>query len=205
MIILPSVYFGSIEYWAALVQGGDDVVIDLGENYVKRSERNRTEIMTSGGVMQLSVQLAHANRPRQPMRSMLIDYSKRWPHQHLVAIESAYRSSPYYLYYGDDVRALYKKEWERLVDLNMATFETIAKILKVSVPRLSDDYVTATAADVDLRRKRVGPTICCEPYIQVFEDRLDFVAGLSIIDLVMCEGPEAKGYLQRVDLSSIGL
>ena len=89
MIILPSAYFGSTEYWTAIRKGGDDVVIDLGENYVKRSERNRTEIMTSGGVMQLSVQLCHANKPRQPMRSMQIDYSKRWQHQHLVAIESA--------------------------------------------------------------------------------------------------------------------
>ena len=79
MTILPSVYYGTVEYWAELVQGGSDVVIDLGENYVKRSERNRTEIMTSGGIMQLSVQLVQANRPRQPMRTMKIDYSKRWP------------------------------------------------------------------------------------------------------------------------------
>ena len=42
MTILPSVYFGTIEYWAALVQAGDDAIIDIGENYVKRSERNRT-------------------------------------------------------------------------------------------------------------------------------------------------------------------
>ena len=78
MTILPLQYFGSTEYWTALIKGGDEVVIDLGENYVKRSERNRTTILASEGVMQLSVQLAHANRPRQPMRTMVIDYSKRW-------------------------------------------------------------------------------------------------------------------------------
>ena len=94
MIILPSLYFGSTQYWTAILKGGDDVVIDLGENYVKRSERNRTEIMTSGGVMQLSVHIRHANRPRQPMRDIKIDYSKRWQHQHLIAMESAYRSRP---------------------------------------------------------------------------------------------------------------
>ena len=112
MTILPSVYFGSIEYWAALVQAGDDAIIDIGENYIKRSERNRTEIMTSNGVMQLSVQLAHANRPRQPMRTMRIDYSKRWQHQHLIAMESAYRSSPYYDYYADRFTPLYEREWK---------------------------------------------------------------------------------------------
>ena len=28
MIILPSAYFGSTEYWTAIVKGGDEVVID---------------------------------------------------------------------------------------------------------------------------------------------------------------------------------
>ena len=55
MIILPLQYFGSVEYWTAIIQGGDQVVIDIGENYVKRSERNRTTILASEGTMQLSV------------------------------------------------------------------------------------------------------------------------------------------------------
>lgn len=201
MTILPSVYYGSVEYWAALVQAGDDVIIDIGENYVKRSERNRTEIMTSGGVMQLSVQLAHANRPRQPMHTMRIDYSKRWQHQHLVAIESAYRSSPYYDYYADRFTPLYEREWERLVELNMATLEAVCKTLKINTPRISLSYVVATDADIDLRDKKRGSTLCAEPYIQVFDDRLDFAPNLSIFDLVMCEGPAALDYLKRVKIS----
>lgn len=197
MIILPSVYYGSTEYWAALVQGGSDVVIDLGEHYVKRSERNRTEIMTSGGVMQLSVQLAHANRPRQPIGSMRVDYSKRWQHQHLVAMESAYRSSPYYDYYADRFVPLYEREWERLVELNMAIMERVCAILKVPVPRTSASYVEATADDLDLRPKHAEPLYRLESYVQVFSDRMEFVPRLSIYDLIMCEGPEAVGYLRR--------
>ncbi|MBP3547480.1 MAG: WbqC family protein [Alistipes sp.] len=197
MIILPSVYYGSTEYWAALVQGGSDVVVDLGEHYVKRSERNRTEIMTSGGVMQLSVQLAHANRPRQPIGSMRVDYSKRWQHQHLVAMESAYRSSPYYDYYADRFAPLYEREWERLVELNMAIMERVCAILKVPVPRTSASYVEAAADDLDLRPKRTEQVYQLEPYVQVFSDRMEFVPRLSIYDLIMCEGPEAVGYLRR--------
>lgn len=197
MIILPSVYYGSTEYWAALVQGGSDVVIDFGEHYVKRSERNRTEIMTSGGVMQLSVQLAHANRPRQPIGSMRVDYSKRWQHQHLVAMESAYRSSPYYDYYADRFAPLYEREWERLVELNMAIMERVCAILKVPMPRTSASYVEATADDLDLRPKRTEQVYQLEPYVQVFSDRMEFVPRLSIYDLIMCEGPEAVGYLRR--------
>lgn len=46
MTILPSVYWGSIEWYAHIMQR--ECVLDLGENYVKRSERNRTRIMTAG-------------------------------------------------------------------------------------------------------------------------------------------------------------
>lgn len=200
MIILPSAYFGSTEYWTAIRKGGDDIVIDLGENYVKRSERNRTEIMTSGGVMQLSVQLAHANKPRQPMRSMKIDYSKRWQHQHLVAMESAYRSSPYYDYYAERFAKLYNREWKYLVDLNYATLEAVCSILKMPIPRISESYIIASEHDTDLRDKKRGSTFVAEPYVQVFSDRLSFEPRMSIFDLIMCEGPEANGVLAACQL-----
>lgn len=195
MIILPSAYFGSVEYWAAILQGGDDVVIDLGENYVKRSERNRTEILTSGGVMQLSVQLCHANKPRQAMRSMRIDYSKRWQHQHHIAMMSAYRSSPYYDHYAHRFEELYSRHWEWLTELNLATLESVCNILKVSTPRLSERYITASNEDLDMRQKQRGSTFVAEPYMQVFGDRMEFVPNLSIYDLIMCEGPAARDVL----------
>lgn len=196
MIILPLQYFGSVEYWTAIIQGGDQVVIDIGENYVKRSERNRTTILASEGTMQLSVQLAHANRPRQPMRSMVVDYSKRWQHQHLVAIESAYRSSPYYDYYADRITALYEREWHSLVELNLATLDFVCRALRIERPHIVEQYVVATENDIDLRDKKRGSTFVAEPYIQVFADRLSFTPNLSIIDLLMCEGPEAINILR---------
>ena len=199
-IILPLQYFGSTEYWTAIVQGGSDVVIDLGENYVKRSERNRTTILASEGTLQLSVQLAHANRPRQPMRSMQVDYSKRWQHQHHIAIESAYRSSPYYDHYSHLIEGLFSQPWERLVDLNLATLKAVCKALKIAMPTLSEEYVRAEEGDIDMRDKKRGSTFVAEPYIQVFCDRLPFAPNLSILDLLMCEGPEAINVLRRSKL-----
>ncbi len=198
--ILPLQYFGSTEYWTAIVQGGDKIVIDLGENYVKRSERNRTTILASDGTMQLSVQLAHANRPRQPMSSMLIDYSKRWQHQHRIAIESAYRSSPYYDHYAHLLEPIFNREWKHLVELDIYTLESICRALKLGVPRLSTSYVHAEPLDIDLRNKQRGSTFTAEPYIQVFSDRCDFVPRLSILDLLLCEGPEAINVLRRSQL-----
>jgi len=195
MIILPSQYFGSTEYWTAILKGGDNVVIDLGEHYVKRSERNRTQILTAGGVMQLTAHVVQANRPRQPMRSMRLDYSKRWQHQHIVAMESAYRSSPYYDYYAERFAKLYEREYKYLVDLNMEAMEQICATLKHPMPRISESYIEATANDLDLRCKQPCTTFRAAPYIQVFSDRFAFEPRLSIYDLIMCEGPAANELL----------
>ena len=42
MTVLPLAYLPSVEYFAHLLRGG--CVVDLGEHFVKRSERNRARI-----------------------------------------------------------------------------------------------------------------------------------------------------------------
>ncbi len=118
MIILPSTYLPSIEHFRHIASG--DYIIDLGENYIKRSERNRAEIMTANGVMQLTVNIRNANRPRTPMHRVEIDYSKRWQHQHWMAIVSGYKSSPFFDYYADALEPIFSSEYSRLIDLNLA-------------------------------------------------------------------------------------
>ena len=54
-----------MEYFTHLVRGG--CVVDLGEHFVKRSERNRARILAADGVMELTVHVRNANRPRQPL------------------------------------------------------------------------------------------------------------------------------------------
>ena len=110
------------------------------------------------------------------------------------------RSSPYYDYYADRFTPLYNREWEHLVDLNMATLEAVCKTLKINMPRISETYITASDEELDLRNKKRGSTLCAEPYIQVFDDRLPFAPNLSIFDLLMCEGPEAINYLKRAKI-----
>ena len=97
MTILPAAYLGSVEYFAHLLC--DDCVIDLGEQFVKRSERNRAQIIDSGGVMDLTVHVQRANRPRTPMRDVRLDYSKRWQHQQWISLVSAYLGSHYLDHY----------------------------------------------------------------------------------------------------------
>ena len=191
MVILPLAYMPSVEYVARLLR--EECVIDLGENFIKRSERNRAHILSANGVMALTVNIENANRPRQKMRDVKIDYSKRWQHQHWVSILSAYKSSPYFDHFAHRIEPFYRKEWKYLVDYNLEYTSTLLSLLGVNreLP-LSQSYYQAQPDDLDLRPKhKESSTFVAEPYFQVFSDRLPFEANLSILDLIMCEGPQA--------------
>ena len=181
----------SVEYVARLLR--EECIIDLGENYVKRSQRNRASILSANGVMQLTVHIENANRPRQPMRDVKIDYSKRWQHQHWVSILSAYKSSPYFDHFASELEPFYRREWRYLVDYNMDYTATLLRLLGAKCElRTSERYVTAAEEDIDLRPKnKEGSTFHAQPYFQVFSDRLPCAENLSVLDLLLCEGVEA--------------
>ncbi len=201
MTILPLSYLPSVEYVARLLR--EQCVIDVGEHYVKRSERNRAYILSANKVMPLTVNVVGGNRPRLPMRDVEIDYSKRWQHQHWVSILSAYKSSPYFDHYAPYLEPFYRREWRYLVDYNRELLEVLLRLLGSPMPLpLSEQYVEAREDDVDLRPKhREGSTFVAEPYFQNFSERMPFQPNLSVLDLLLCEGPAAiDGVLMRCQL-----
>lgn len=194
-IILPAAYLPSISWFCALLQG--ECLIDLGEHFIKRSERNRARIMTSDGVMELTAQVVRANRPRQPMHTMRLDYSKRWQKQHWGALVAAYKASPYFDYYAPRLERFYDREYRSLAEFNLALIAELCAMLGLTPPPTSETYVVAGEGDLDLRPKQKSPAYETEPYIQVFADRQPYVGDLSIVDLIFNEGPAALGVLRR--------
>ena len=158
MTILPLAYLPSVEYIAHLLR--EECVIDLGEHFIKRSERNRTRILATGGPMELTVHVRNADRPRQPMREVRLDYSKRWPHQHWLSLVSAYRSSPYFDHYAERFEPLYRAPGDLLAEFNLALLRTLLEAAKAPCRlRLSEHYVEAQPGDVDRARpSRPSPT-----------------------------------------------
>lgn len=197
MIILPSSYLPSINYFAAII--GGECTIDIGEHYIKRSPRNRTRIMTAQGVMELSIPIKKANKPRSVMHSMEIDNSKKWQHQHWITILSAYRSSPFFDHYATYFEPMYKREYSLLTEFNHELTKLITRLLQLPLPEVSRDYIVSRDTDTDLRAKGVIEALpSTAPYMQVFYDREPYVANLSIIDLLFCEGPNARALLMAI-------
>lgn len=201
MVILPSTYLGSIEYFANLAQRGEECVVDIHEHYIKRSERNRARIMTANGVMSLSVHVENANRPRTPMREVRIDYSKRWQHQHWIALLSAYRSSPYFEHYAPFFEPFYQQTYTSLVEYNTALTLLLMKLIGIDGGlNTSESYVEATNEDCDLRIKKRDSHFDSPRYFQLFSDRFPFEENLSVLDLLFAEGPATIDFLRRCRL-----
>lgn len=196
--VLPTAYLPPVSYFVEMMAGAS--VIDLGEHFVKRSLRNRTRIMSDQGVMELTIPVRKANKPRQKISTVEIDNSKRWQHQHFMAIMSAYRSSPYYEHYMPYIEPLYRCEWHLLVDFNAALLAVVIKLLGMQqhTPRVSSEYIEVADNQYDCRPKGVldgEGVISHQEYIQVFADREPYVGNLSILDILFCEGTNALSLL----------
>ena len=192
MTILPITYLGNTAWWSHLLS--DECVIDIGENWIKQSARNRCEIVTPNGVATLSVNVCGRGE-RVATRDVRIDYSKRWQHQHSVALRSAYKSSPYYDYYADRLEPFFERRYEFLYDFNRELVDVVRGIAGIREElRYSEEYIVASPADEDLRGYSFlgTPTLLNRAplpiYWQVFSERIPFEPNLSIIDYIFNEG-----------------
>lgn len=196
--VFSTAYLPPIVYVAKALQY-TELLIESKETFPKQTYRNRAEIMTAGGVRTLTVPVIRDNHSRT--EEVGIDYKERWNIIHLRTLAAAYSASPYYLYYKDDLEALLTKRYEKLMELNEAMLKWILRLLKADCRlQRTEDYQKMYEEDFrnTFSPKHSYPTEGMESYYQVFSDRLPFTPNLSIIDLLMNLGPEAKDYLKRI-------
>lgn len=198
--LFSTAYFPPIA-WMAAARRYDTILIEAKETYPKQTYRNRTEIMTAGGVRVLTVPVIRNNHSRT--EEVLIDYRDRWNIIHMRTLTAAYSASPYFQYYSDEIEHLLSGKYTTLLELDIATVQWLLKQFKIKCRvELTSDWSTPVGNEHDLRYvftpKRPYPTDSLKPYYQVFGDRIPFTPNLSAIDLLMNLGPEAKDYIEGI-------
>lgn len=205
MQLLTSSYFPPIQYYSKIVKN-DDIIIEQYEHFGKQSYRNRCEIYGANGKLTLSVPVIKGAKKKILTKDIQIEYVEDWRKIHFKGIESAYRKSPFYEYYIDDIEPIFTKEYKYLIELNNNILEVVNEILEIS-PNItySDDYIKDTEGIEDWRdfihpkesRRKEDNKFIVNPYTQVFCDKLGFEPNLSILDLIFNLGPESLMYLEQ--------
>ena len=203
-VITPTFNFGTIGLFALLTQS-ERFNIEKHENYQKRSERNKFDIINHLGKQTLSIPLKKGKNSGTLITEVKIAYEEDWQNYHLKCIQAAYKKAPYYDYYIDDLIKVYDKRYELLWDFNLLCIELVKKIIHLHKEiALSSDYRSNYEPDVlDMRIGKTIPLSVFNTYNQVFEDRLPFTPNVSILDLIFCLGPESKNYLNQIDLTML--
>lgn len=190
--ILPISYFGNVEYFSFFAKY-NSVNIDIGEIYQKQTFRNRTQIYGVNQVLNLSVPVKRPFGKLTKVNQVKISYAENWQNNHWKSIESAYRRTPFYEFYIDDINTIIFNKHHLLIDLNLElTYHLIDKLgidCKVNLLNTSPQHQPN-----DLRATlspKQQSSFRCKPYIQTFSDRHPFINNLSILDLLFNEGPNS--------------
>lgn len=137
---------------------------------------------------------------RRKMKDVQISYAERWQKDHWKSLEAAYRASPYFEFYEDQLRAFYSESWPSLFEFNLAFHRRILGLLGVPT---AFELTSSYRAEVDNDRRAhafAQPTEGDElpAYMQVFSDRHPFIGNLSVLDLVFNLGPRALDHLRSM-------
>ncbi|WP_367773850.1 WbqC family protein [Flavobacterium sp. WC2421] len=198
--LLYPTYFPSISHFAAMLQA-EKITFEIEDNFQKQTNRNRTYIYSPNGIQLLNIPVKHSKLIRQKTKDIQIEPEFDWQKQHFKSLEAAYRSSPFFEFFEDDIRVIFEKKYKYLIDLN---FETIAVVSKCLRMKLEFDTTTEYFHEVDTSiikdfrflvegKKDVSSF---EKYPQVFDDKYDFINNLSVLDLLFNEGKFTTDYLK---------
>lgn len=203
-VLLSTAYFPPIQYCTKLIDY-EEVYIEAQEHYQKQSYRNRCRILSPNGVQSLSIPIERGRSREIPIKDIKIDYSMPWQDNHLRSIITAYQSAPYFDHYLDEFRDIWEKKPAFLFDINMCILDKLSRIIKIKQDlKITDEYIK-TPLRKDFRnsihpKERMqenDTSFMPAEYMQVFMEKFDFEPNLSILDLIMNEGPMSRTILER--------
>ncbi len=182
------------------------VKIEACENFQKMSFRNRCAISGSNGVIFLSIPLRKGREQNTPITNIEMLPDLTWRTQHWKTILSCYSRAPFFEYYATTINELLFQETNNLFHFNLTIISGIFKMLNTDVEisfTSQFDKTNNNSGIEDLRNKWLPKNSRPQQpgwqprYQQVFEEKTRFNQNLSILDLLLCEGPHARWLLEE--------
>jgi len=133
------------------------VVVD-NVQFVKRGPfgfQHRAKIRTPRGWHWLTVPVITSGRFTQRINEVEIDRRLPWRRKHWEGIRRNYSRAPHFGSYKDGFEELYRPDWQRLVDLNLAVLQHLLKAFAITTP-----VVVASEAGIEGRATGLIIDIC---------------------------------------------
>lgn len=201
-MLLHSTYFPNIANFVALAKA-KTTVFEVCDNYQKQTYRNRAYIYGANGKLALNVPVNYTQKNRQLFKDVRIANDSKWQSIHWKSLESAYKTSPFFEHYEDELIHLFETPQKFVMDFNFKCLETILDCLQLEL-----DYKTSTTYEKDITNDyrflvnaRKETIKHFEPYTQVFSNKHGFINNLSILDLLFNEGPNALTYIESQNIT----
>lgn len=190
-VLLSTAYWPNLHYFF-YVLNSENISIEQCENYQKQSFKNRTQILSANGLLNLTIPVVNGNH-KQQVKDIKICYRQNWQKNHWRAIISAYKNSPYFEFFEEDIKQFYFKEYSHLFEFNRLQLQLILKLLKYPKQlNISENFKNKTENQIDLRNT-IHPKVSFKndsivlnklntAYYQTFETKFGFCPNLSVLD-----------------------
>jgi hypothetical protein len=181
----------------------ETITLEMEDNFQKQTNRNRMYVYSPNGIQMLNVPVKHTKEIHQKTKDIRIEQAFGWQKQHFKSLEAAYRCSPFFEYFEDDIAPIFEKKFDFLMDLNLETLHLVSKCLRMPLEyKETTEYFHEQSNHQDYRNLVNGKkdTTQIEPYTQVFDEKHGFINNLSILDLLFNEGRYALDYLKQQTL-----
>ncbi|QSE99300.1 WbqC family protein [Fulvivirga lutea] len=201
-VLIESQYLPPIEFFC-LIKQYESLHLEVHENFQKQTYRNRCYILGANNVQCLTIPVVKANS-KQSIGDLKIDYSRPWHKEHWRSIKSAYGKSPFFEFFEPHFENPYLNPPEKLLDFNGQLLTICLKLLGLKsriIP--TSEYLKSPKKGILDARSLINPKVdfkkrsiyMPEKYLQVFGK--DFVPNLSVIDLLMNEGPNSLNLVTK--------
>ncbi|GAA4238924.1 WbqC family protein [Postechiella marina] len=203
-IIIHPTYFSSIATFVAIAQA-NEVTFEVDDNFLKQTYRNRAYIYGANGKLTLNIPVIYSQKNRQKYRDVKIFNEEKWQILHWKSLLSAYKTSPFFEYYEDELHPLFHQKANYILDFNFKCFEVLSNCLQLEInSKKTETYYKTVDTKTDYRylvqaKKEQAQNF--EPYTQVFGNKHGYIDNLSILDLLFNEGPNALNYLESQTLA----
>jgi len=198
MALFIPTYFSPISQYHALLNS-NSITFEVEDNYQKQTYRNRCYIYGANGKQLLNIPVSIPKSSKKTKSKDILVKNSNWQKQHYKSLEAAYNHSPFFEFYKDDLQKIFSKKYTYLLDVNLDSFNFIKNALELPIEyKFSKTYEENKPNDFrDLADSKKKVEISFLSYIQMFDQKFGFLKNLSILDLLVMEGPNSINFLVK--------